>query len=73
VPLPGQAAAGDAQVESTPADGFVDSAVLLRVPVDGEKLLILRVQRGDEVFGFNILDGPDSPDRLITLARKVLG
>jgi hypothetical protein len=75
LPLPGQADASAPAIESAPVDGFGDSAKLLRLPVgDGDgTLLMLRVQRGSEVFGFNTLDGPDSPARLLDLAKKVLG
>jgi hypothetical protein len=64
--------ASAAAIESTPVDGFGGSAMLLRIPVDDATLLSLRVQRGDEVFGFNTKDGPDSASRLLTLAQKVL-
>lgn len=72
VSIPGAPAAA-AAIESTPVDGFGDSAVLLRIPVGEGTLVSLRVQRGAEVYAFNSDDAPDTPDRLMSLARIVLG
>jgi hypothetical protein len=60
-------------IESTPVGGIGDSAVLLRIPVDDQMLVSLRVQRGDDVYAFNGADAPETPDRLLTLAKAVLG
>jgi len=60
-------------IEITPVDGIGYSAVLLRIPVDDQTLVSLRVERGDDVYAFNTADAPDTPDRLITLAKAVLG
>lgn len=60
-------------IERTPVDGIGDSAVLLRIPVDDQTVVSLRVQRGDDVYAFNGADAPETPDRLITLAKAVLG
>ena len=60
-------------IERTPVDEIGDSAVLLRIPVDDQMLVSLRVQRGDDVYAFNAADAPETPDRLITLAKAVLG
>jgi len=32
-----------------------------------------RVQRGDDVYAFNVADAPDTPERLHTVAKTVLG
>lgn len=60
-------------IERTPVDGIGDSALLLRIPVDDQTLVSLRVQRGDDVYAFNTADAPETPARLITLAKAVLG
>lgn len=61
-------------IERTPVDGIGDSALLLRISVENTDVLVsLRVQRGNEVFAFNTADAPDARDRLIALARVVLG
>lgn len=69
----GEASGASPPIESTPVDGIGDSAVLLRIPVDDETLVSLRVQRGHDVYAFNGADAPETPDRLITLAKAVLG
>ena len=69
----GQASGAAPPIGRTPVDGIGDSAVLLRIPVDDQTLVSLRVQRGDDVYAFNGADAPDTPDRLITLAKAVLG
>jgi len=69
----GQTSGAAPAIESTPVGGIGDSAVLLRIPVDDETLVSLRVQRGDDVYAFNGADAPDTPERLVTLAKAVLG
>jgi len=69
----GQAPGAAPPIETTPVDSIGDSAVLLRIPVDDETLVSLRVQRGDDVYAFNGADAPETPDRLISLAKAVLG
>jgi hypothetical protein len=59
-------------IESTPVDGIGDSAVLLRIPVDDQTVVSLRVQRGQDVYAFNGADLPETPDRLISLAKAIL-
>lgn len=68
----GQASGPPPAIDRTPVDGIGDSAVLLRIHVDDQTLVSLRVQRGDDVYAFNGPDAPETPDRLITLARAVL-
>jgi hypothetical protein len=60
-------------IDTRPVDGIGDSAVLLRIPVDDQTLVSLRVQRGDDVYAFNTADAPETPDRLFSLAKTVLG
>lgn len=60
-------------IERTPVSGIGNSAVLLRIPVDDQILVSLRVQRGDDEYAFNAPDAPDTPERLVTLAKAVLG
>ena len=69
----GQASGAAPPIERTPVAGIGDSAVLLRIPVDDQTLVSLRVHRGDDVYAFNGPDAPETPDRLITLAKAVLG
>jgi hypothetical protein len=69
----GQGPGAAPPIESTPVGGIGDSAVLLRIPVDDETLVSLRVQRGDDVYAFNGADAPETPDRLLSLAKAVLG
>ena len=69
----GQASGPPPAIERTQVDGIGDSAVLLRIPVDDETLVSLRVQRGDDVYAFNGADAPETPDRLFALAKAVLG
>lgn len=68
----GEGSGAPPPIERTPVAGIGDSAVLLRIPVDDQTLLSLRVQRGDDVYAFNGPDTPGTPDRLINLARAVL-
>lgn len=67
------AGTGGPPIETTPVDGIGDSAVLLRIPVDDQILVSLRVQRGADEYAFNAADAPETPDRLITLAKAVVG
>ena len=60
-------------IDTTPVDDIGDSAVLLRLRVEDQTLVSLRVQRGDDVYTFNAADAPDTSDRLITIAKAVLG
>ena len=70
--LPGMAEPSG-QVQITPADGLGYSAEFLRIPVDGDTLLSLRVQVGDsDVYAFNTRDAADAPARLTALGKAVL-
>jgi len=62
-----------APIETKPVAGIGDSAVLLRISIDDQTLVSLRVQRGDDVYAFNGADAPETPDRLFSLAKAVLG
>jgi hypothetical protein len=68
----GQASGPPPAIERTPVDGIGDSAVLLRIPVDDQTLVSLRVQRGEDVYAFNGADEPETPGRLFALAKVVL-
>lgn len=59
-------------IEKTPVDGIGDSAMLLRIHTDEGVLVVLRVQLGSDVYGFNAEDAPDASPRLMALARQVL-
>jgi hypothetical protein len=73
ISLGGGAGAQTGPVEVTPADGLGYPAMFLRIPVDGETLLSLRVQVGDtDVYAFNAHDAADAPARLTALAKAVL-
>jgi hypothetical protein len=69
----GQGSGAAPAIERTPVDGIGDSAVLLRLPVDDQTVVSLRVQRGDDVYAFNGADAPETPNRLLSLAKAVLG
>jgi hypothetical protein len=69
----GTVPAAPAPIESMPVDGIGDSAVLVRVTIGDKVLVSLRVQHGDDVFAFNAADSPETPDRLVALAKAVLG
>ena len=69
----GGGAAATGQVEVTPADGLGYPAMFLRIPVDGDTLLSLRVQVGDtDFYAFNAHDAADAPARLTALGKAVL-
>jgi hypothetical protein len=72
LPMPGMAEPAG-QVEITPAIGLGYSAEFLRIPVDGDTLLSLRVQVGDsDVYAFNTRDTAEAPARLMALGKAVL-
>ncbi len=69
----GGAGAQSGQVAVTPADGLGYPAMFLRIPVDGNTLLSLRVQVGDmDVYAFNADDTAAAPARLTALGKAVL-
>jgi len=73
LPMGGGAPDETGQVEVTPAGGLGYPAVFLRIPVDGDTLLSLRVQVGDtDVYAFNAHDAADAPARLTALGKAVL-
>jgi hypothetical protein len=64
---------GTGDVQTSPADGLPYSAMFLRIRVDGQTLLTLRVQVSDtDIYGFSTLDGADAPSRLTALGNAVL-
>jgi hypothetical protein len=64
--------AGGPPIETTPIEGIGDSAVLLRIPVDDQMLVSLRVQCGADEYTFNAADALDMPDRLFSVAKETL-
>lgn len=73
LPMGGGAPEQTAQVEVTPAEGLGYPAMFLRIPVDGDTLLSLRVQVGDtDVYAFNAHYAADAPARLTALGKAVL-
>ena len=71
--VPGAPPSALASSESAAVDGVGDSALLQRGTIDGKAVVSLRVQRADEVFAFITEDSPGVADRLIALAKVVLG